>query len=859
VTAPQDGLPADGYALGVDLGTSNTVAVVRSPDGRTRPLLFDGQPIMPSVVFVDDTGRIHVGRDAQRLAQLDPARCEPNPKRRIDEPAILLGDREVPVVTLLAAMLSAIAAKAVETVGFLPPAVLTYPAQWGARRRGALTEAVRQAGWPPVRLVPEPVAAARYFAQVMRRPVPVGGAVAVFDFGGGTLDVAVVRNDGDAGFTVVGSGGQEGLGGLDLDAALVGHLGGLVGPRYPEVWEHLSRPVSTTDRRYRRLLWEDVRGAKEMLSRTATAPLPIPGIDQALHLTREEFERLAGPLLVRAVQVAENVIAGTGLRPDTLAGLFLVGGSSRVPLVGRLLHARLGIAPTVLEQPELPVAEGALAELAPPDPNATVLAATPTGPAGPTSPAAPVGLTGPMAPLNESAPPAPTTPWYRRTSVLVSAGAAVLVLVVLAGTVLYLSGYHERGFTALQSVRRYAYPSNGDSSGSRTAYSAVAGNTAYLGVDVGDRFQITARELDSGKQDWQREMGPADDWKYLYVSGDELVVGGTRDGSSGSVSLWVLNRANGHHTWDGSFKDSDDSYWFKGDTLYYRKQSEQERYAVDARTGKTVWHHHEDDTARFYAGFTWDDFDGPNGWSGLPEDGTSDGGALVTVDSDGGVKVLDPGNGDTLESKDNRVDPDGETLVYDGKLFAATSGDGYRLQAFDLKTLDTVGTTFQVDDKSRSLQRLSVCGKHLICALDEKDSDDDTTRLVLFGTDMTTHGSHTVAGADHVTPVGDRMVVSYKKGDDTVSAILNDTGGVVGKPVEGGAASVDDASMLTAPGVAPDGSATGADWTLAGVGAQSGDETQLGPLKAYLGSCGWNDSYLACPEDDQFEIFSFRS
>jgi hypothetical protein len=703
------------------------------------------------------------------------------------------------------------------------------------------------------------VAAAGYFATVLGARIEEGQPLAVFDFGGGTLDVAVVRNDGDAGFTVVGSGGQEGLGGLDLDAALVGHLGGLVGPRYPEVWEHLSRPVTTTDRRYRRLLWEDVRGAKEMLSRTATAPLPIPGVEVALHLTREEFERLVGPLLVRAVQVAENVIAGTGLRPDTLAGLFLVGGSSRVPLVGRLLHARLGIAPTVLEQPELPVAEGALAELAPPDPNATVLAATPAGPAGPTSPAAPVGLTGPMAPLNGSAPPAPTTPWYRKKSVLISAGAAVLVLVVLAGTVLYLSGYHERGFTALQSVRKYSYPSNGDSSGSRTAYSAVAGNTAYLGVDVGDRFQITARELDSGKRDWQQEIGPADNWKYLYVTGDELVVGGTRDSASGAVLLWVLNRADGHHTWDGSFNDGNDSYWFKGDTLYYRKQSEQERYAVDASTGKTVWHHHEDANDRFYAGFGWDDFDGPTGWRGLPQDVTTDGGALVTVDSDGGVKVLDPTNGDTLESKDNRVDPDGETLVYDGKLFAATNGDGYRLQAFDLKTLDTLGTTFQVDDKGRSLKGLSVCGKHLICALDEKDSDDDTTRLVLFGTDMTTHGSHTVAGADHVTPVGDRMVVSYKKGNDTVSAILNDTGGVVGKPVEGGAASVDDASVLTAPGVTPDGDATGADWTLAGVGAQSGDETQLGPLKAYLGSCGWNDSYLACPEDHQFEIFSFRS
>ena len=242
--AGQDG----GYGLGVDLGTSHTVAVLRWPDGRTRPLLFDGQPILPSGVFLDDSGRLHVGRDAQRLAQADPARYEPNPKRRIDESAVFLGDREVPTVELLAGVLRAVAQAAVEAVGFLPSAVLTYPATWGARRRETLVNAVGRAGWPPAApadapavpsggaaspsanggtlLVPEPVAAARYFADVLRRPVPVGSAIAVFDFGGGTLDIAVVRNEGTdetgrARFAVIGSGGVADLGGLDLDAALV--------------------------------------------------------------------------------------------------------------------------------------------------------------------------------------------------------------------------------------------------------------------------------------------------------------------------------------------------------------------------------------------------------------------------------------------------------------------------------------------------------------------------------------------------------------------------------------------------------------------------------------------------------------
>ncbi|MET7396322.1 Hsp70 family protein [Dactylosporangium sp. NPDC005572] len=356
--------PQQGFAIGVDLGTSNTVAVIRWPDGRTRPLLVDGAPIMPSGVFVDENGRLHVGRDAARLAGLDPSRFEPNPKRRIDEPTVLLGDRELPTVDLLASILASVARAAVEAVGFLPTAVLTYPAAWGTRRREALQTAARRAGWPPVMLVPEPVAAARYFADVLRRPVPVGSALAVFDFGGGTLDIAVVRNDGGR-FEVIGTGGLEDLGGLDVDAALVEHLGLVIGQMAPSTWAALRNPATTSQRRDRRLFWDDVRGAKEMLSRATVAPITVPGHDQAIHLTREELDKVIEPLVRRAVWETGAVVQRSGLRADQLAGLFLVGGSSRLPLAARLLHAELGIPPTVLEQPELPVAEGALAELAP--------------------------------------------------------------------------------------------------------------------------------------------------------------------------------------------------------------------------------------------------------------------------------------------------------------------------------------------------------------------------------------------------------------------------------------------------------------------------------------------------------------
>src|SRR3954465_4676828 len=90
-----------GHALGIDFGTSNTVAVARWPDGRARPLLVDGSPLLPSAVYAEPGGELNVGRDAVHSARLDPARFEPNPKRRIDDGTVLLGEQEFAVVDLI--------------------------------------------------------------------------------------------------------------------------------------------------------------------------------------------------------------------------------------------------------------------------------------------------------------------------------------------------------------------------------------------------------------------------------------------------------------------------------------------------------------------------------------------------------------------------------------------------------------------------------------------------------------------------------------------------------------------------------------------------------------------------------------
>ncbi|MEV0610614.1 Hsp70 family protein [Polymorphospora rubra] len=333
---------------------------MRRGDQQPRALLFDGSPLLASGVFVDAAGVPHTGRDAQRLAGSEPERFDPHPKRRIDEGRVLLGSHEVPVEQLLAAGLRRVAVEA-RTAGVDPTGatVLTCPADWGQPRRAVLLAAARQAGLGQVRLLDEPIAAATYCMQVLGQQVPPFGCLGVFDFGGGTLDVAVVRRE-PAGLRVLATGGLDDLGGLDVDSALVAHLGQLVGVRDPRLWERLREPRGLAEQRDRQAFWAEVRSAKEMLSRTAAAPLHVPGREEPMHLTREEVERIAGPLVARAVDETRRVLQRADVEPAALAGLLLVGGSSRMPLVASRLHARLGVAPAVPEQPELPVAYGAL-------------------------------------------------------------------------------------------------------------------------------------------------------------------------------------------------------------------------------------------------------------------------------------------------------------------------------------------------------------------------------------------------------------------------------------------------------------------------------------------------------------------
>jgi actin-like ATPase involved in cell morphogenesis len=404
--------------LGIDYGTSSTVAVLRHAGGKIRPLLFDSSPLLPSAVFVNDTGRVVVGRDAERSARLDPARYEPHPKRRIDDLDVFLGERAVAVTDLVAAALARVRDEAVRsTGGAVSSLTMTYPATWGSARRQVLLDAAGAAGFPPPRLIAEPVAAATYFAAVLGHAVHPGQSVVVYDLGAGTFDVSVVQRIED-GFRDLSCQGLDDVGGIDLDALVVAHVRSVVEPAAPQVWQRLAAPQNAADLRHARMMWSDARDLRESLSRESSASMFVPAADQEVMFTRAQFEAAAEPVLRRTVDLTLSTLRQARVRPEAVAGWFLVGGGSRTPLVATMLHRASGVAPTALEEPQLVVAEGALHLGAEPASGATLTAPDPNGAAAPSwgAPKAPTAGWGapvvpgppPTAPVDQAWPePAP--------------------------------------------------------------------------------------------------------------------------------------------------------------------------------------------------------------------------------------------------------------------------------------------------------------------------------------------------------------------------------------------------------------------------------------------------------------------
>jgi hypothetical protein len=299
-----------------------------------------------------------------------------------------------------------------------------------------------------VRLLAEPQAAALAYAQ--RASIEPGSTVAVYDFGGGTFDVALVRRDGDGSFRLVGSPeGMDRLGGIDFDQAIMAKVVADVG---------LSDRLADADPTVLAALADlrdRCREAKEALSTDVDAAIAVnlPGVQTNVRLNRAEFEDLIRPRVIETVESLQRVIRNSGMASTDIDRVLLVGGSSRIPMVAESVRSITGRPVALDANPKNAICQGAaLFEVAPaapaaPPPAPAAVASPPPPPstvAPPPPPPPPLSATAaspvmsptmpptmpmPATPPSVSDAPAPATKPGRNKKVLIGAAAAAALLI----------------------------------------------------------------------------------------------------------------------------------------------------------------------------------------------------------------------------------------------------------------------------------------------------------------------------------------------------------------------------------------------------------------------------------------------
>ncbi|MSQ02734.1 MAG: Fe-S protein assembly chaperone HscA [Myxococcales bacterium] len=351
--------------IGIDLGTTNSlVAVVMN--GRARCLLDDvGSSMLPSAVRYDADGSVIVGGVARDEAPRHPHRTFTSVKRFMGRaPAdcqadaalfrahmdptegrfvrFLVGDHApVTPVEVSAEVLKRLRARAIECLFGEPGgAVITVPAYFDDAQRQATKDAARIAGLEVLRLLNEPTAAAIAYGLDKRG----GGTFAVYDLGGGTFDISILRLD-DGVFEVLSTAGDTHLGGDDFDRALAELAAGGV-----------DAAAALDDGAFRGLV-ASARAAKHQLSEHGAATVTTAAGDVSVSVAA--FEAAIAPILERTGASCRRALADAGLTAAQVDAVVLVGGSTRVPLVRRHVATLFGREPYCDLDPDEVVALGA--------------------------------------------------------------------------------------------------------------------------------------------------------------------------------------------------------------------------------------------------------------------------------------------------------------------------------------------------------------------------------------------------------------------------------------------------------------------------------------------------------------------
>jgi actin-like ATPase involved in cell morphogenesis len=418
------------YHLGVDLGTTFTAAAL-SRQGRAEPVTLGATSVaIPSVAYLAGNGEILFGQPAARRATTEPSRVAREFKRRLGDPTpLVLGGTPFPAEILMARLLDWVVQQVSTTEGSAPASIaVTHPANWGAYKLDLLGQAIRHVGLAVDHLVPEPVAAASFYAS--QRDLAPGEVVAVFDLGGGTFDAAVVRAE-RSGFSIAGQpDGIDRLGGIDFDHAVLRHVAESCGINLDTADAEDQTLVTALGQ-----LRHQCVDAKEALSAETDAAIPVmlPNRHTEVRLTRGEFEAMIRPTLDETLVALRRTIASAELTPEDVTAVLLVGGSSRIPLVGQLVAASLDRPIAVDARPKDAIPLGAAitaanaAEANPPASRTDVAAVRPPASSpdpepGPTEPAA---LTSTHKPQPPAASPRRRPVWWAAAAVAVVATSAL--------------------------------------------------------------------------------------------------------------------------------------------------------------------------------------------------------------------------------------------------------------------------------------------------------------------------------------------------------------------------------------------------------------------------------------------------
>jgi molecular chaperone DnaK len=353
----------EGNTVGIDLGTTYSAIAQLNADGKPESLLnADGRNITPSVVLLSPNGTVLVGPSFERTSQESPDHIVEAVKRQMGNKNyyVVYQNKKLTPEFISALIIKKLKQDAEKRIGPVTNAVITVPYYFNDIRRKATQDAGRIAGLNVVDIINEPTAATLAYAwmkgELGRAELKQDAkTILVYDLGGGTFDVTVVRYT-PTQFRVLATDGDVMLGGIDWTRRIVDH----VAEQFMRKFNDDPRSSAESIRNFT----VECEDAKRALSSKTQVPLSVyhQGKTLSLALTRSDFERMTGDLLQRTRDTTELVLQQAKVDPRQLSEVVLVGGSTYMPAVEKMLTEvcqRTPLRDEKLLRPEEAVAQGA--------------------------------------------------------------------------------------------------------------------------------------------------------------------------------------------------------------------------------------------------------------------------------------------------------------------------------------------------------------------------------------------------------------------------------------------------------------------------------------------------------------------